>query len=60
MSATWLPGRHDPGRTVTKDDVKIPTRNFAMDPSKDLTLLFKGNGEDVALYVHPFYFGQGR
>ena len=51
MSATWLPGRHDPGRTAVKDDLGIPTRDFAMDPSQDLMVLFKGGGEDVALYV---------
>ncbi|KAG8215644.1 hypothetical protein J3R82DRAFT_7515 [Butyriboletus roseoflavus] len=51
MSATWLPGCHDPGRTVVRDDLGIPTRDFAMDPSQDLMVLFKGGGGDVGLPV---------
>jgi hypothetical protein len=53
MSATWLPGaarereRHGQGlwRTEVRDDLGIPTRDFAMDTSQDLLVLFKG-GED--------------
>lgn len=54
MSATWLPGSHHPGRTVVNADLGIPTRDFAMDPSQDLMVLFKGGGEDGGLYVYPF------
>jgi len=50
MSLTWLPGTHDRGHTDVRDDLGIPTRDFAMDPSQDLMVLFKG-GEEVGLYV---------
>ncbi|KAF8551145.1 hypothetical protein OG21DRAFT_322383 [Imleria badia] len=49
MSATWLPGMHGRrGRTVVRDDLGIPTRDFAVDPSQDLMVLFKG-GEEAGL-----------
>lgn len=53
LYATWLPsdGRAEgAGRTVVRDDLGIPTRDFAMDPSQDLMVLFKG-GEDLGMYV---------
>ncbi|KAI9566656.1 hypothetical protein HD554DRAFT_2323027 [Boletus coccyginus] len=46
MSLTWLPGTHDQGRTDVRDDLGIPTRDLAMDPSQDLMVLFKA-GEDA-------------
>lgn len=63
MSATWLPGaarereRHGQGlwRTEVRDDLGIPTRDFAMDTSQDLLVLFKG-GEDPGLYVSLLFF----
>ncbi|KAG9312407.1 hypothetical protein JVU11DRAFT_6788 [Chiua virens] len=56
MSVTWLPGRLgggenevDRGRTDVRDDLGIPTRDFAMDPSQDLMVLFKGDNGDVGM-----------
>ncbi|KAF9232387.1 hypothetical protein BU15DRAFT_81300 [Melanogaster broomeanus] len=34
-----------PGRTLVHDDIGVPTRDFAMDPSQDLVVLFKGGDE---------------
>ena len=54
MSATWLPGLHGlQGRTVVRENLGIPTRDFAIDPSQDLMVLFKG-GEDAGLCVLSF------
>ena len=55
MSVTWLPGTHDYWeRTVVRDDLGIQTRDFAIDPSQDLMVLFKGR-EEAGLYVAPFF-----
>ena len=45
MCTVWLPGRrgNDQGKTVVRNDLGIPTRDFAMDPSQDLMILFKGD-----------------
>ncbi|KAG6372438.1 hypothetical protein JVT61DRAFT_7535 [Boletus reticuloceps] len=56
LCATWLPGTHNPVRTAVRDDLGIPTRDFAMDPSQDLIVLFKG-GEDVGLPMAVVYPG---
>ncbi|KIJ62437.1 hypothetical protein HYDPIDRAFT_30404 [Hydnomerulius pinastri MD-312] len=48
FSATWLPSSHDPGHTLVREDLGLPTRDFAMDPSQDLIILFRG-AEEIAL-----------
>lgn len=48
MSLTYLPKTHAQGHTVVRDDLGVATRDFAMDPSQDLMVFFKG-GEDAGL-----------
>ena len=52
VSAPWLPGRKagDTGRAAVRHDLGMSTRDFAMDPSQDVIVLFKG-GDEVGLYV---------
>lgn len=51
LTATWLPSSTDPaGRLIDREDIGLPTRDFAIDPSQDLIILFKGY-EDDAMYV---------
>lgn len=71
MYATWLPGRGNADAdadadcrrtTIMRDDLGIPTRDFAMDPSQDLMVLLKG-GEHLGMYVLPlstFFFFSSR
>jgi hypothetical protein len=55
MSMTWLPGTPDHrGRTVVRNDLGIQTRDFAIDPSQDLMILFNSRAE-TQLYVAPFF-----
>ena len=56
MCMMSLPGRkgNDQGKTVVRDDLGIPTRDFAMDPSQDLMILFKG--DDGPMYVRSSFF----
>lgn len=44
--ATWLPSKTDLGRSLTRPDIGIPTRDFAIDPSQDLVIFVKSD-EDV-------------
>ena len=37
-------------RAVVRHDLGMSTRDFAMDPSQDVIVLFKG-GDEVGLYV---------
>ena len=60
MSTTWLLGRHDPGRTVMKDDLGIPPRDFVMDPSQDLMVLFKERTLHRTSISFVFWGGGGR
>ncbi|KAI6127159.1 hypothetical protein F5141DRAFT_996817 [Pisolithus sp. B1] len=49
LTAAWLPSALDPqGRTLVRENVGFPTRDFAVDPSQDLIIYFKG-GEGNAL-----------
>ncbi|KAI6144466.1 hypothetical protein BKA82DRAFT_4178295 [Pisolithus tinctorius] len=51
------------GQMLVRDDVGLPTRDFAVDPSQDLIIYFRGNDIDalpalvapgaVELHVHP-------
>jgi len=56
LSATWLPGTDDGGRTEVREDLGIPTRDFAIDPSQDLMVLFK-SGEDAAFPMAVVFAG---
>ncbi|KAF9236004.1 hypothetical protein BU15DRAFT_89346 [Melanogaster broomeanus] len=49
FSVTWLPSSHNPGHTLVHEDVGIPSRDFAMDPSQDLMVLFRGGEEFVMM-----------
>ncbi|KAF9222211.1 hypothetical protein BS17DRAFT_736128 [Gyrodon lividus] len=48
LSATWLPPSDGPGHVLVREDIGVPTRDFAMDPSQDLMVLFRGS-EDFGL-----------
>ena len=60
LSATWLPERHDPGRTVMKDDLGIPTRDFAMDASQDFPVMVLFKEQMLRRTSIPFIFLGGR
>ncbi|KIM55698.1 hypothetical protein SCLCIDRAFT_134153 [Scleroderma citrinum Foug A] len=48
LTATWLPSSTDPaGRLIDREDIGLPTRDFAIDPSQDLIILFKGYEDDA-------------
>ena len=48
LTAMHLPSSTDPaGRLLRREDVGLPTRDFAIDPSQDLIILFKGYDEDA-------------
>ncbi|KAI0795917.1 hypothetical protein C8Q75DRAFT_744368 [Abortiporus biennis] len=39
LACTWLPTRSEPAHTLVKEDIGIPSRDFAIDPSQDLIAL---------------------
>ncbi|KAL4065608.1 hypothetical protein V8B97DRAFT_1984206 [Scleroderma yunnanense] len=48
LTTMWLPSAVDPiGRSIVRDDVGLPTRDFAIDPSQDLVILFRGADDDA-------------
>ncbi|KAI6154469.1 hypothetical protein EDD17DRAFT_1490102 [Pisolithus thermaeus] len=48
LTAAWLPSALDPqGRTLVRENVGFPTRDFAVDPSQDLIIYFKGGEGNV-------------
>ncbi|KAH7925961.1 hypothetical protein BV22DRAFT_1194726 [Leucogyrophana mollusca] len=54
--ATALPGVADPGWSLERDDLGVPTRDFAIDPSQDLIALVQLDRDDppfVAQFMPP-------
>ncbi|KIN93366.1 hypothetical protein M404DRAFT_1009005, partial [Pisolithus tinctorius Marx 270] len=48
LTAAWLPSALDTeGQMLVRDDVGLPTRDFAVDPSQDLIIYFRGNDIDA-------------
>ena len=48
LTAMYLPSSTDPTvRLLRREDVGLPTCDFAIDPSQDLINLFKGYDEDA-------------
>lgn len=39
LNATWLPSRTQPARSLIREDLGVPTRDFAIDPSQDLIVI---------------------
>lgn len=39
LITTWLPTATKPARSSVREDIGIPTRDFAIDPSQDLIAL---------------------
>lgn len=43
LVASWLPSQNDPGHTIVQEDLGLPTRDFAIDPTQDLIALVDAN-----------------
>ncbi|KAH7886541.1 hypothetical protein F5I97DRAFT_1966709 [Phlebopus sp. FC_14] len=64
FNATWLPSSAAPRRekngvkrvtakSLTREDLGVPTRDFAIDPSQDLIVLFKGREDNAQPVADP-------
>ncbi|KAF9817917.1 hypothetical protein IEO21_03111 [Rhodonia placenta] len=55
LNATWLPSRTQPARSLIREDLGVPTRDFAIDPSQDLIVIVSrddSNPADFAIKLH--------
>ncbi|KAI5999068.1 hypothetical protein EDD15DRAFT_2571644 [Pisolithus albus] len=55
LTAAWLPSALDPqGHTLVRENVGLSTRDFAVDPSQDLIIYFKGGDTNPLLGLTVF------
>lgn len=53
LNVTWLPTRDTPAHSIIRNDLGIPTRDFAIDPSQDLIALVEmDHGPMTLLKIH--------
>lgn len=54
LNVTWLPGREGEQKTVIREDLGVPTKDFAIDPSQDLIALVEMDEQYVTRVFRMF------